>query len=230
MGNLYVVATPIGNLEDITLRALRILREVDAIACEDTRHTGKLLAHFEIKKPLIRCDEHARDSQISKIIKYLEEGKNVAFVSDAGTPGISDPGAKIIAEAVKNDINIIPIPGVSALTTLLSVTGLKNNKILFLGFLPKKKGRKTFFSKIKKILEILPQTSIVIYESPYRIMKTLKEFEKENNFDIIVGRELTKKFEEILRGDIKSVIKYFSKNSKKIKGEFSICLTKQELK
>lgn len=226
---LYIVTTPIGNMGDITYRAVEILKKVDLIACEDTRHTGKLLAYFGIKKSMIRCDERVQEANIIKIINSLKTGIDVAFVSDAGTPGISDPGARLINKAVENNINIIPIPGPSALATILSISGIKNN-VLFLGFLPKKKGRKTLFENIIKFLDIFPKTAIVIYESPYRIKKTLKEFEQLSNFDIIIGRELTKKFEEIIRGDLRVVFDYLSKNPRKIKGEFTICLTKLESK
>lgn len=231
MRTLYIVGTPIGNLEDITMRALRILREVDAIACEDTRHTGSMLAHFEIKKPLIRCDEHINYGQMAKIVQLLEEGQNIAFVSDAGTPGISDPGARLTKEAITNNINVVPIPGVSAISALYSITGFGESNFLFLGFLPKKKGRQTLFGRIKEIVASSKvELPIIIYESPYRVIRTLNDFSEIGDWQVVVGRELTKKFEEIVRGNIKEVLEYFVDNPKKLRGEFSICLINQESK
>lgn len=231
MGTLYIVGTPIGNLEDITLRALRILREVDAIACEDTRHTGSMLAHFEIKKPLIRCDEHVQNIKAIEIVEMLKADKDIAFVSDAGTPGISDPGARLTKEAVANNINVVPIPGVSAISALYSVTGFGESNFLFLGFLPKKKGRETMFRGIKELVaSSKARLPIIIYESPYRVVRTLEDFAEIGEWDVVVGRELTKKFEEIVRGNISEVMDYFKNNPKKLKGEFSICLINQESK
>lgn len=201
MGTLYIIATPIGNLEDITLRALRILREVDLIACEDTRRAGVLLEHYEVDKPLISYHQHSRLQKIDYLINQLKSGQNIALITDAGTPGISDPGGVLIEEAIKAKIEIETIPGPSALSAILSVAGVKMEKFLFLGFLPKKKGRQTFFKSFKNIP--LP---IIIFESPMRIEKTLKEI-KENWGDrlVIVGRELTKKFSEIYRGKISDI-------------------------
>lgn len=237
MGTLYIVGTPIGNLEDITLRALRILREVDAIACEDTRHTGKLLAHFEIKKLLIRCDAKIENeknacperSRRVQIVEMLKAGKDIAFVSDAGTPGISDPGARLTKEVLVHNINIVPISGVSAITTLYSVAGFGESGFLFLGFLPKKKGRETMFRRINELVAgSKVKLPIIIYESPYRVIKTLEDFKKINKWDVVVGREMTKKFEEIIRGKCEDAIEYFKNNPSKVKGEFSICLVNQE--
>lgn len=229
MGTLYIVGTPIGNMDDITLRALETLKSVDAIACEDTRHTGKLLECFNITKPLIRCDERVNYEQITKIVKLLKEGKSIGFVSDAGTPGVSDPGARLVNEAIKHNIKIVPIPGVSALTSLLSIAGLQDSKLLFLGFLPKKKGRETMFRSIKYQVESIKyRISIVVYESPYRVIRTIEDFAKIGDWNIVIGREMTKMFEEVIRGNCCDVINYFKKNPKKLKGEFSICLTNQE--
>lgn len=202
MGKLYVVATPIGNLEDITLRALRILKEVDLIACEDTRRTGILLKHYQIHKPLLSYHQHSKLQKIEFIIAELKKDKNIALVSDAGTPAISDPGGVLIAEALKNNIKVEPIPGPSSISAILSVSGIPTDKFLFLGFLPKKKGRQTLFGNFKNF-----PYPVVVFESPQRIKKTLAQIQ---NFwgdrEIIIGRELTKKFEEILRGRISKVL------------------------
>lgn len=203
MANLYVVATPIGNLEDITLRALRILKEVDLVACEDTRRTAVLLDHYEIKKPLISYHQHSKLTKIEKIIALLKSGKNIALVTDAGTPGISDPAGLLIQEALKHTINIEPIPGPSVLTAMLSATGEDTQRFLFLGYLPKKKGRKTLLDFLKS-----SDWPIAFFESPYRIEKTLNDLQQTlGDRKIIIGRELTKKFGTIYRGKISEVLK-----------------------
>lgn len=202
MGTLYIVATPIGNLEDITLRALRILKEVDLIACEDTRRTGILLQHYEIKKPLISYHQHSKIQKIEYLVTELKNGKDIALVTDAGTPGISDPAGVLIAEALKGKIKVVPIPGPSVVTAFLSVAGQPTEKFLFLGYLPKKKGRQTLFELIEK-----NKYPVVILESPNRIIKTLNELKEIiGDRTIVVGRELTKKFEEIYRGRILDVL------------------------
>ena len=223
MGKLYTIATPIGNLSDISLRALEALKSVDAIICEDTRVTKKLLDRYQINKLLISYHQHSQIVKIDTIVELLKSGKNIALVTDAGTPGINDPGGILIAEAIKENICIIPIPGASAMTVLLSISGIDADRFIFLGFIPKKKGRKTFFDNCIKMLAIF-NLPVVIYESPYRILKTLKDFSKINDFNVIIGREMTKKFEEIIRGDIKTVITGFEKNKYKQKGEFVLCL------
>ena len=222
-GILYVIATPIGNLEDITLRALRVLKEVDFVACEDTRVTSKLLNHYSIQKTLISYHQHSELKKIDLIISKLKEGSNIALVTDAGTPGISDPGNILVAEAVKNNIEIHPIPGASALAALVSVAGIDLQKFLFLGFPPHKKGRETFF---KEVIE--SKYSIVYYESPHRFVKNLELLkllgcEKR----IIIGRELTKIFEQLVRGNISEIIQYFQENADKIKGEFVVIVEKK---
>ena len=190
MGTLYIVATPIGNLEDITLRALRALKEADAILCEDTRVTTKLLSHFGIAKPLISYHQHSRLQKTEQILQLLREGKNLALVSDAGTPGISDPGSVLINLALQqsNPPTVIPVPGASALTALASVVGFPMDRFLFLGFPPAKKGRKTFFEKVAA-----SEYPVVLYESPYRIIRTLQEFQEilqksaaAENYSIVV--------------------------------------------
>jgi 16S rRNA (cytidine1402-2'-O)-methyltransferase len=213
--SLYVVATPIGNLEDITLRALETLRLVDIIACEDTRHTLQLLNHFDIKKPLISYHQHSKIQKIEQIIDSLTAGKNIAIVSDAGTPGISDPGETLIKQAYEAKIEVIPIPGPSALGTVLSISGKEIHEYIFYGFLPTKKGRQT------KIKEITAATKpVIIYESPYRIKKLLNELMVTGgDRSVVVGRELTKKFETIYRGKISEVLEEV-----KDKGEFVLLL------
>lgn len=196
MAALSVVATPIGNLEDITLRAIRTLKEADAIFCEDTRVTSKLLARYEISKPLVRCDEAAEEKAGKRAIEMLEEGKNIALVSDAGTPGVSDPGARLVGAVREAGFKVVTIPGPSALTAALSIAGLKDREFLFLGFLPHKKGRQTALKEIAK-----EKRTVVLYESPHRIEKLLSElttFAPEKHVQLF--RELTKVHEEILSG------------------------------
>jgi len=215
MGKLFVVSTPIGNLGDITLRALETLKNVDLIACEDTRHTLQLLNHFAIKKPLISYHQHSKDSKIDQIISTILEGQDVAIVTDAGTPGISDPGEFLIRSAIENKIEIEPIPGVSAAITALSVSGLNTDEFVFIGFLPHKKGRQT---KLKEIATI--QRTIILYESPFRITKLLNELlEFVGDRQIAVCRELTKKFEVTYRGKISEILPEI-----KEKGEFVVII------
>ncbi|MBZ9578464.1 16S rRNA (cytidine(1402)-2'-O)-methyltransferase [Patescibacteria group bacterium] len=215
---LYIVATPIGNLEDLSSRALRILKEVDLILCEDTRVTKKLLNYYNTKTKTLSYHQHSRLKKINYILDLLKKGKNLALVSDAGTPGISDPGNKLISAAMKqcNNLTIVPIPGPSAVTCVASISGFPMNKFLFLGFPPTKRKRKNFF---KKVLE--SEYPVIFYESPYRILKTLNELRSMNyGLRMVVARELTKKFETIYRGKINEVIKKIKKE--KIKGEFVV--------
>jgi 16S rRNA (cytidine1402-2'-O)-methyltransferase len=215
MGTLFIVATPIGNLEDITLRGLRILKEMDLIACEDTRRTGILLNHFQIDKPLVSFHQHSKLQKINYLIEQLKSDKNIAVVTDAGTPGISDPGSFLIGEAIKNKIKVDVIPGPEAISAILAVSGINFNKFLFIGFLPKKKGRNTLFNELKKI-----KYPIVFYESPFRIKKTLFEIkEKIGDKNLVIGRELTKKFQEIIRGKISEVTDKITE-----KGDFVIII------
>ena len=223
MSTLYVVATPIGNLEDISKRALRILAEVDLILCEDTRVTKRLLDHYQIKTPTLSYHQHSKIQKIEQVIGFLKGSKNLALVSDAGTPGISDPGGKLVKkviESLSNSVKIVPIPGPSAISAIASISGFSTDKFLFLGFPPVKKKRKKFFEEI-----INAKYPVVFYESPHRIIKTLKELELEaetykSKIKIVVCRELTKKFETICRGTTKEVIKQVEKDI--IKGEFVI--------
>ena len=216
MGTLFIIATPIGNLKDVTLRALEILKEVDVVLAEDTRVTKKLLVHYEIKTPLLSYHQHSKESVMEKAFQLLFEGKDLALVSDAGTPGICDPGNELIAFLLKrnSEIQIVPIPGASAITTLLSIAGIGTDKFLFLGYPPHKKGRKKFFEEV-----VASKHPVLFYESPHRIMKSLQEMEAlDPKFSLVVGRELTKQFETIYRGSSKEIQKKLEENP--IKGEF----------
>jgi len=216
MGTLFIIATPIGNLKDITLRALETLKEVDVVLAEDTRVTKKLLVHYEIKTPLLSYHQHSKESVMEKAFQLLFEGKDLALVSDAGTPGICDPGNELIAFLLKRNskIQIVPIPGASAITTLLSIAGIGTDKFLFLGYPPHKKGRKKFFEEV-----VASKHPVLFYESPHRIMKSLKEMEAlDPKLSLVVGRELTKQFETIYRGSSKEIQKKLEENP--IKGEF----------
>jgi 16S rRNA (cytidine1402-2'-O)-methyltransferase len=217
-GALYIVPTPIGNLEDITLRALNVLKGVDVIAAEDTRTTKFLLDHYGILKPLLSFYSHNEEVRVPQIIDRLKNGDSVAIVSDAGTPGISDPAFSIITAAIENEIKIIPLPGPTAFVPVLVASGLPTHEFVFEGFLPHKKGRKTKLERLKTE----PRT-IVLYESPHRIVKTLTELlEYCGERTVVVGREMTKVYEEIVRGKLSDVVKDFSKRT--IKGEFVIVL------
>lgn len=213
---LCIVATPIGNLEDITLRAIRTLKEADYIVAEDTRHSGILLQKYEIKTPQLSYHSHSPEAQLQKILTLLAEGKNVALISDAGMPGISDPGYRLIREAIAHNISLTVIPGPSAVTTAVVASGLPSHHFLYLGFLPLKKGRQTLL----KSLAPLPY-SIVLYEAPHRLLKTLGELREHlGDRNIAVCRELTKMFEEVFRGTVSEAIAHFEK--KKPKGEFTL--------
>lgn len=223
MGKLYLVSTPIGNLEDVTLRAKRILSEVSIIACEDTRKTGLLLKKLEIerKAKLISYFEENEIRRIPEIINLLKDGKDVALASNAGTPTISDPGFKLVRECLKNNLEVIPIPGASALLAALVCSGLPTDKFIFLGYLPKKSGkRKKVLKNLATVLHSIVAT-VIIYESPYRILKTLNDLKDVfGDMEIVVCRELTKIHEEKKREKISEIIKYFQKT--KPRGEFTI--------
>ena len=214
-GKLYICPTPIGNLEDITYRTLRILNEVDLIAAEDTRHSLQLLNHFDISKPLTSYHEHNKDSKGGYLITKLLEGENIALISDAGMPGISDPGQDIIYEAIENNIEIEVLPGATAFVTALVGSGMDTHKFVFEGFLDRdKKLRRKRLEEIKN-----EKRTIIFYESPHRLKETLKDMLKYlGNRKITVNRELTKKYQEIIREDIETVIEIF--NNREVKGEF----------
>ena len=214
-GKLYICPTPIGNLEDMTYRTIRILNEVDLIAAEDTRHSIKLLNHFEISKPLTSYHEHNKDSKGGYLINKLLEGQNIALISDAGMPGISDPGEDIIKQAIEHNIDIEVLPGATASITALVGSGLETAKFAFEGFLDRdKKVRRNQLEELKE-----ERRTIIFYESPHRLKDTLKDMLKVlGNRRIAVNREITKKYQEIIREDIETVINIF--NEKEVKGEF----------
>jgi 16S rRNA (cytidine1402-2'-O)-methyltransferase len=224
-GKLSIVATPIGNLEDITLRAIRILKESDVILCEDTRKTRGLLDKYEIKTKMesYSSDDLSKgkmSGKLNRIIESLENGFNISLVTDAGTPGVSDPGALLVSRIIEvlPEVKIEAIPGASALTAFLSVAGMPVASFHFLGFLPHKKGRETLF---KEMLE--SEKTTIFFESSHRIMKTLESLnEKMPDRKIVVGRELTKIYEEVVRGEVKQVFEFFKNNEEKIRGEFVV--------
>ena len=216
-GHLYIVATPIGNLEDITLRAINTLKNVDIIAAEDTRHTLKLLNHFEISKPLISYHRHNEDIKTEVLIKELINGKDIALVSDAGTPGICDPGEEIIKECIEQNIEVIPIPGACAMINALICSGISTKEFIFIGFLPlNKKLRKEKLEEIQKA-----NKTLILYEAPHKLESTLKDLSTIlEDRKIVLAREITKIHEEFIRGDIDFLIE----KSKEIKGEIVLII------
>ena len=222
MATLFVIGTPIGNLEDITLRALRVLKEVDLVLCEDTRMTARLFSKYDIATPKMSYHAQSKLSKSDKILALLEEGKNLALVSDAGTPCISDPGSLLLAqvrEKFGDAVVIVPIPGPSALITALSAAGISVAAFTFLGFLPHKKGRETLFKEIAASSRVM-----AFYESPHRIEKALESLEKFCGADrgVIVARELTKIHEEFVRGTATEVRAHFTQNPDRVRGEFVV--------
>lgn len=219
MGILYIVSTPIGNLGDISLRAIETLQKVDLILAEDTRKTGTLLKSLKIKKNLLSFYEHNELARIPQVIDFLKKGQNLALVSDAGTPTISDPGFKLIREAITQGLKIESIPGASAALAALVVSGLPTDKFIFLGYLPKKQGKATKI--IKQIADL--DFTIILFESPKRLLRNLKLLKDLlGNKSTVVARELTKLHEEYLRGDIEDIIEHFKKNP--IKGEITLII------
>lgn len=217
-GILYIVATPIGNLGDMTLRAIETLKNVDVVLSEDTRVTGNLLKHFEIKKPLISFHEHTERDKALRLIERLEKGESMALVTDAGTPGISDPGNVLVSLAAEAGVRVVPIPGASALGAIVSVAGIDMQEFVFKGFPPHKKGRQTFFKAVGE--STIP---VIYYESPHRVLKNLELLrELAPNKKLVLGRELTKMFEEVVRGDVSVVYAHLEKKIGKMKGEFTI--------
>lgn len=221
IGTLYIVATPIGNLEDITLRALRILKEVDYVLCEDTRTTQNLLNRYDIKTKTMSYHAHSTENKESAIINLLKNGKNLALVSDAGTPCISDPGVMLVANVRKEfgaEAIVVPIPGPSALISALSASGISSAEFVFLGFLPHKKGRETLFKEISQSKRV-----IVFYESTHRILKTLASLvEHAPTYKVMIGRELTKQFEQFVEGTAQEILTYFNEHEEKQRGEFVV--------
>ncbi len=221
---LYIVSTPIGNLKDITLRALETLKEVDFVACEDTRTTSVLLKHYEIKKELISFNAVNENSKIDYVLSRILNGESCALVSDAGTPGISDPGVRLISKAISSGIQIVPIPGATAAITALTISGLPSDSFVFEGFLPQKKGRQ------KKLLSLCDEErTIILYESMYRIEKLINELNEymPERF-IVVCRELTKKFEEVWRGKPSLLLEDFP--NKINKGEYAVIISPKNWK
>ena len=218
-GKLFLVPTPIGNLEDMTFRAIRVLKECDLILAEDTRTSAPMLKHFGIDKKVFSHHQHNEHKATSEIIKFLNEGQKIALISDAGTPAISDPGFFLVREAVKNDIAVECLPGATAFVPALVNSGLPADAFCFEGFLPVKKGRQT---KFKKLAE--EDRTIILYESPHRLLKTLEEFAQYLGEDrqASVSRELTKMFEETVRGTLVEIKSHFENNV--LKGEFVICI------
>ena len=223
-GSLYIVSTPIGNLEDITFRAARILQEADIILAEDTRVTGRLLAHYEIKTRQLSYYAQNESGRIPQAIRLLQEGKNLALVSDAGTPGISDPAHRLVKACIQAEIAIIPVPGPSASLAALVASGLPTDRFVFEGFLPRKKGRQT---KLQQLAE--EPGTIIIYESALRIQKTLQDIGKHfGNRYIVISRELTKKFEEFIRGDVEEL--QLQLQDRTLKGEIVLLVAGRDFK
>ena len=220
-GILYVVATPIGNLEDITLRAIRILKEADLIAAEDTRRTLKILNHYEITKPLISYHRHNEGTKSDILINKILEGNNIAIVTDAGTPGISDPGEEIVKEAISKNIEVIPIPGACALVNAIIASGLNTKEFAFFGFLPlNKKNREEILNKIKE-----EQKTVILYEAPHKLIKTLEDIQKNiGNIKCVLAKEITKVHEKFIRGNISDLLEIM----KEPKGEYVIILDLNE--
>lgn len=221
MATLFVVATPIGNLGDMTHRALQVLSSVSVIAAEDTRVTRKLLQHYDIHNSVISYHAQSTDSARDSIINRLESGEDIALVTDAGTPGISDPGTELVAHARAAGIAVVAVPGASALTAALSIAGIPTNEFIFLGFLPHKKGRQTLFAEIAE-----SKRTIVFYESPHRIMKTLASLsEVLDTQKVSVFRELTKMYEEVVQGSAAEILSYFEENTEHVRGEFVVAVS-----
>ena len=225
MSKFYVVATPIGNMGDITLRAIETLKSVDLILCEDTRETKKILDKYGINKPTMSYHAQSKLAKTDKIFELLEEGKDLALVSDAGTPGISDPGAMLVSQIkeryIGDEVNVIPIPGATALIAALSASGLPTHEFTFLGFLPHKKGRETLFKEM-----IVSKRTMVFYESPHRILKTLESLIKFcPTKKVCIARELTKIYEEFKTGTPAEVLEYLEKNKEKQRGEFTVLIS-----
>lgn len=223
---LYIIAAPIGNPDDMTIRAVNMLRDtIDIIYCEDTRQTGRILSHFGISRPLRSLHMHSDDRKIRELISEIQSGKNIGYMTDAGTPGLSDPGSRIVATARSEGIDVIPLPGVSALTTLVSVSGFPDKSVLFGGFLSKKPGKRV--NELKRMRE--HEGILVIYESPHRIRKTLTDIKEVfPDREIVIGREMTKKFEQYLRLNAKEMDELLETLTEK--GEFAIAILNKELK
>ena len=221
-GKLFVVATPIGNLQDISFRAVETLKKVNCIFAEDTRTSKKLINHYDIDTKLYSYHDHSSEKEITRLLDIIKDQKDVALISDAGTPTISDPGYSLIRQCINEGIDVIPIPGASALTAAISASGLPSDAFTFIGFLPTKKGRKKKISSLENL-----DMTIVLFESPHRLIKTLNQLKEAlGERPIVVARELTKLYEEIIRGNFSSAIEFFE--AKKIKGEIVIMIGKND--
>ncbi len=222
MATLWIVATPIGNLEDITLRAIEILKGADAIACEDTRHSLKLLNRLGVSKPLISCHAHREADGARAVVGWLNEGKNIAYISDAGTPSLSDPGSKLVRIVIEAGHAVIPVPGPSAFACLMSVAGMGGSSVTFAGFLSPKAGRRK-----SRLAELLGRgEAFVLYESPYRIVRLLVDIvEADPERELCVGREMTKIHEEFIRGAARDVLARIQAKEGAPKGEFSVMVS-----
>ncbi len=217
--NLFIVATPIGNLGDITFRAVEILKNADLVAAEDTRTAKKLFMKFDIHTPLTSFHAHSNTQSAEKLIKKMQTGKSIALISEAGTPGISDPGFTLIRQAIENKIRVIPIPGACAAIAALSASGLRSDKFIFLGFLPRKKGRKKLLESFRE-----EKKTLIFYESPHRILKTISELQEilSDEREIVLAREITKLYEEFFRGNPSETVSFLE--SKKVRGEFTVLI------
>lgn len=222
-GTLYIVATPIGNLKDITYRAVEVLKSVDLVLCEDTRTSRTLLKHYDITTPVQSYHAHSNKEKHQHIVSLLEKGQHIALISDAGTPGISDPGSLLVATIRQRDnhISVIPIPGPSALVTLLSVSGFTGNEFTFLGFVPHKKGRETFFASLETY-----EHAVIFYESSHRILKTLDSIRTryQDLYTVHIGREMTKLFETYVSGSPSDIYTFIDQDTNQQKGEFVVLL------
>jgi 16S rRNA (cytidine1402-2'-O)-methyltransferase len=221
MSTFYVIATPIGNLEDITLRALRILKEVDLVLCEDTRMTKRLFERHGLSTPMMSYHAQSGEAKVDLILEKAGEGKNIALVTDAGTPGISDPGSLLVSKLREAypELSIVAVPGASALTSALSIAGVPSHEFIFLGFMPHKKGRETLFKEIAE-----SERTIVFYESTHRILKTLESLLNVNK-KITIVREITKVYEEVLQGSAEEILRIMTDTPEKQKGEFVVIVS-----
>ncbi len=222
---LYVVATPIGNLEDITYRAVRVLKQAETILCEDTRVTRTLLAHYDITTPMVAVHHHTASGRLAQIVERLRRGEVMALVTDAGTPGVSDPGNRLVAAAVCAGVDVCPVPGPTAVGALMSVAGVDTQRCIFLAYPPHKKGRVTFFTRLAEWVE-REQMAVVYYDSVHRVEKNLALLEDVlPTAQLVVGREMTKVHEEFVRGDIATVRHHFAEHPETVRGEFSLLVT-----
>ncbi len=215
---LFMVATPIGNMGDMTYRGVETLKSVDLIACEDTRVTKKLLMHYGIDTQTVSLNQHASPEKIQHLISQLQSGKSIAYVTDAGTPGISDPGNQLVAACVEEGVDVVAVPGASAISAIISIAGVDMQKFLFMAYPPHKKGRHTFFEKLAS-----SENPVIYYDSVHRVLKNLDLLEeKKPGAQVILGRELTKMFEQVARGTAGEVREHFIENPSQVKGEFVI--------